>query len=208
MNLNEVLGPECWNMQADGSALSPLSGVKVCVTHGGERALLELRSGWRKIFDARRGGLLIAPAVRVVEGVTLRAVSARAWRDESLVVEAAALRTFGSGCGVFGRPDWAPGEWSLSAEDDAGRWVNVRRALRDREAAERAARRAAEPARLPGRWSGVRLSFPLAVVAALLAAEASLVRGPNRAVSRERNSEPKTVIAGGRCPPSIKNMNT
>ncbi|MBX8465792.1 hypothetical protein [Deinococcus sp. RIT780] len=136
MNLNEVLGPECWNMQADGSALSPLSGVKVCVTHGGERALLELRSGWRTTFDARRGGLLIAPAVRVVDGVTLRAVSARAWRDESLVVEAAAaLREFGAASGVFGRPDWASGDWSLSAEDTAGGWVNVRRVLRDREAA-------------------------------------------------------------------------
>ncbi|MFC6803198.1 hypothetical protein ACFQDE_17010 [Deinococcus caeni] len=56
MNLNEVLGPECWNVQADGSALSPLSGVGVSITHGGERALLELRSGWRTIFDARRGG--------------------------------------------------------------------------------------------------------------------------------------------------------
>lgn len=208
MNLNEALGPECWNVQADGSALSPLSGVGVSITHGGERALLELRSGWRTIFDARRGGLLIAPAVRVVDGVTLRAVSARAWQDESVVLEAAALRAFGSASGVFGRPDWAPGDWSLSAEDTAGRWVNVRRALRDREAAERAARRAAEPARLPGRWSGVRLSFPVAVVAALLAAGASLVRGPNRAVSRERNSEPKTVIAGGQSPPSIKNMNT
>lgn len=174
MNLNEVLGRECWNVQPDGSALSPLSGVGVSITHGGERALLELRSGWRTIFDARRGGLLIAPAVRVVDGVTLRAVSARAWRDESVVLEAAALRAFGSASGVFGRPDWAPGEWSLSAEYDAGQWVNVRRALRDREA---------------GRRSGVRLTFPLAVIAALLAAEASLVRGPNRAVSRERNSE-------------------
>ena len=190
MNLNEALGPECWNVQGDGSALSPLSGVKVCVTHGGERALLELRSGWRTIFDARRGGLLIAPAVRAVDGVTLRAVSARAWRDESVVLEAAAaLRAFGSASGVFGRPDWASGDWSLSAEDDAGRWVNVRRALRDREAAERAARRAAESARLPGRRSGVRLSFPVAVIAALLAAEAD---GGGRV-----NAEP--ALAGAAC---------
>ncbi|MFW8627849.1 hypothetical protein [Deinococcus sp. ME38] len=194
MNLHAALGRECWNMQTNGSALSPLSGVGVSITHGGERALLELRSGWRTIFDARRGGLLIAPAVRVVEGVTLRAVSARAWRDESVVLEAAAaLRAFGSASGVFGRPDWASGDWSLSAEDTAGRWVNVRRALRDREA---------------GRRSGVRLTFPLAVIAALLAAGASLVRGPHAAVSRKRNSEPRPVIAGGLCPPSIKNMNT
>ncbi|WP_343755998.1 hypothetical protein [Deinococcus depolymerans] len=68
--------------------------------------------------------------------MTLRTVSARAWRDESLgLAAAAALRAFGSASGVFGRPDWASGDWSLSAEDTAGRWVNVRRALRDREAA-------------------------------------------------------------------------
>ena len=104
MNLHAALGRECWNMQTNWSALSPLSGVGVSITHGGERALLELCSGWRTIFDARRGGLLIAPAVRVVDGVTLRTVSARAWRDESLGLAAAALREFGSPRGVFGRP--------------------------------------------------------------------------------------------------------
>ncbi|WP_189062903.1 hypothetical protein [Deinococcus arenae] len=45
--------------------------MNIHVTQEGERAVLALRSGWRTIFDARRGGLLIDPAVRTMDGVTL-----------------------------------------------------------------------------------------------------------------------------------------
>lgn len=126
-----------WDVQRGGRVLCPARGAFASLSPDRRRVLVQLPSGTRTVVEVgRRVRLVRPPAVRMVDGVTLRAVGARAWRDESVVLEAAAaLRAFGSASGVFGRPDWASGDWSLSAEDDAGRWVNVRRTLRDREAA-------------------------------------------------------------------------